>query len=152
MRHCNTLPLSSNPSAMKEFTRATDTLLKEGHFVLIYPEQSMWWNYRKPKPVKPGGFYLAAKNMLPVLPCFITMKDTKIIGEDGFPVQEYTIHVSKPIYPQEGVRTRANAEMMANENFRIWKEIYEREYGIPLRYDEGEDDASENGEDGEKND
>ena len=138
MRHCHTLPLSSNPSAKKEFTRATDTLLKEGHFVLIYPEQSMWWNYRKPKPVKPGGFYLAAKNKLPVLPCFITMKDTKIIGEDEFPVQEYTIHVSKPIYPDENARTRVNAEMMAEENFRVWKEIYEREYGIPLRYDEGE--------------
>jgi hypothetical protein len=66
------------------------------------------------------------------------MKDTKIIGEDGFPVQEYTIHVSKPIYPEENVRTRINAEMMAEENFRVWKEIYEREYGIPLRYDEGE--------------
>lgn len=138
MRHCHTLPLSSNPSAMKEFTKATDTLLKQGNFVLVYPEQSMWWNYRKPKPVKPGGFYLAAKNKLPVLPCFITMKDTKIIGEDGFPVQEYTIHVSKPIYPEENVRTRINAEMMAEENFRVWKEIYEREYGIPLRYDEGE--------------
>ena len=123
---------------MKEFTKATDTLLKQGNFVLVYPEQSMWWNYRKPKPVKPGGFYLAAKNKLPVLPCFITMKDTKIIGEDGFPVQEYTIHVSKPIYPEENVRTRINAEMMAEENFRVWKEIYEREYGIPLRYDEGE--------------
>ena len=142
MRHCNTLPLSSNPSAMKEFTRATDTLLKEGHFVLVYPEQSMWWNYRKPKPVKPGGFYLAAKNKLPVLPCFITMKDTKIIGEDGFPVQEYTIHVSPPIYPKEGVRVGVNAEMMANENSRIWKEIYEREYGIPLRYDEGESEEN----------
>ena len=140
MRHCNTLPLSSNPSAMKEFTRATDTLLKEGHFVLVYPEQSMWWNYRKPKPVKPGGFYLAAKNKLPVLPCFITMKDTKLIGEDGFPIQEYTIHVSEPIYPKEGVRTGVNAEMMANENSRVWKEIYEREYGIPLRYDENESD------------
>ena len=138
MRHCNTLPLSSNPSAMKEFTRATDTLLKQGHFVLVYPEQSMWWNYRKPKPVKPGGFYLAAKNKLPVLPCFITMKDTKLIGEDGFPIQEYTIHVSEPIYPKEGVRTGVNAEMMANENSRVWKEIYEREYGIPLRYDESE--------------
>ena len=138
MRHCHTLPLSSNPSAMKEFTKATDTLLKEGNFVLIYPEQSMWWNYRKPKPVKPGGFYLAAKNQLPVLPCFITMKDTKIIGKDGFPVQEYTIHVSPPIYPKENTRTRINAEMMAEENFRIWKEIYEREYGIPLRYEEGE--------------
>ena len=143
MRHCNTLPLSSNPSAMKEFTRATDTLLKEGHFVLVYPEQSMWWNYRKPKPVKPGGFYLAAKNKLPVLPCFITMKDTKLIGDDGFPIQEYTIHVSEPIYPKEGVRTGVNAEMMANENSRIWKEIYEREYGIPLRYDEGDEEQIE---------
>ena len=140
MRHCNTLPLSSNPSAMKEFTKATDTLLKQGHFVLIYPEQSMWWNYRKPKPVKPGGFYLAAKNKLPVLPCFITMKDTKLIGEDGFPIQEYTIHVSPPIYPTEGLRTGVNAQNMADENFRIWKEIYEREYGIPLRYDDGEDE------------
>jgi len=139
MRHCNTLPLASNPSAMKEFTRATDTLLKQGHFILIYPEQSMWWNYRKPKPLKAGGFYLAAKNKLPVLPCFITMKDSKIIGEDGFPVQEYTIHISEPIYPAENVRMGQNSEMMAQENSRVWKEIYEREYGIPLRYsDEGD--------------
>ena len=142
MRHCNTLPLASNPSAMKEFTRATDTLLKEGHFILIYPEQSMWWNYRKPKPLKAGGFYLAAKNKLPVLPCFITMKDSKIIGEDGFPVQEYTIHISEPIYPDENLRMGKNSEMMAQENSRVWKEIYEREYGIPLRYtDDGEPDA-----------
>ena len=136
MRHCNTLPLASNPSAMKEFTRATDTLLKEGHFILIYPEQSMWWNYRKPKPLKSGGFYLAAKNKLPVLPCFITMKDSKIIGDDGFPVQEYTIHISEPIYPDPNLRMGQNSERMAQENSRIWKEIYESEYGIPLRYAE----------------
>ncbi len=35
MRHCNTLPLASNPSAMKEFTKATDTLIKAGNFVLL---------------------------------------------------------------------------------------------------------------------
>ncbi len=144
MRHCNTLPLASNPSAMKEFTRATDTLLKAGHFILIYPEQSMWWNYRKPKPLKPGGFYLAAKNKLPVLPCFITMKDSKIIGEDGFPVQEYTIHISKPIYPVENLRIGQNAQRMADENSRIWKEIYETEYGIPLRYTEEDDGNGDN--------
>jgi len=137
MRHCNTLPLASNPSAMKEFTKATDTLLKNGHFILIYPEQSMWWNYRKPKPLKSGGFYLAAKNKLPVLPCFITMKDSKIIGEDEFPIQEYTIHISPPIYPNEELRLGKNSEMMAEENSRVWREIYEREYGIPLRYADG---------------
>ncbi len=142
MRHCNTLPLASNPNTMKEFTKATDTLLKQGNFVLVYPEQSMWWNYRKPKPLKTGGFYLAAKNKLPVLPCFITMKDSTLIGEDGFPVQEYTIHISKPIYPDPDKRIPINTKAMLEENSRIWREIYETEYGIPLRYTE----ESEEGE------
>ncbi len=134
MRHYNTLPLSSNRKVMKEFVRATDTLLKEGHFVLIYPEQSMWWNYRKPKPLKEGGFYFAAKNRVPVLPCFITMRDSDRIGEDGFPIQEYTIHIGAPIHPEEGVSVGLNTQRMLDENYRVWKEIYEREYGIPLCY------------------
>ena len=135
MRNYNTLPLASNPKAMREFIKATDTLLKEGNFVLIYPEQSMWWNYRKPKPLKSGGFYFAAKNKVPVLPCFITMRDSSIIGEDGFPVQEYTIHVAKPIYPDPTLSVSENSQMMMDKNYAIWKEIYEREYGIELRYE-----------------
>lgn len=135
MRNYNTLPLASKPAAMKEFIKATDTLLQKGNFVLIYPEQSMWWNYRKPKPLKSGGFYFAAKNKVPVLPCFITMKDSKIVGEDGFPVQEYTIHISKPIYPDAEKGVSANTNEMMEKNYREWKEIYEREYEIPLKYE-----------------
>ncbi len=134
MRHCHTLPLASSPRAMREFVRATDTLLKEGHFVLIYPEQSMWWNYRKPKPLKEGGFYFAAKNRVPVLPCFITMRNSDVVGEDGFPVQEYTIHIEKPIYPDESKTVSENTTAMLEENYRIWTEIYERTYGMPLQY------------------
>lgn len=135
MRNYNTLPLASNPKAMREFIKATDTLLKEGNFVLIYPEQSMWWNYRKPKPLKSGGFYFAAKNKVPVLPCFITMRDSSVIGADGFPVQEYTIHVAKPIYPDPNKSVSENSQMMMDKNYAIWKEIYEREYGIELKYE-----------------
>ena len=135
MRNYNTLPLASNPKAMREFIKATDTLLKEGNFVLIYPEQSMWWNYRKPKPLKSGGFYLAAKNRVPVLPCFITMRDSGVIGADGFPVQEYTIHVEKPIYPDPTGSVGDNSQMMMERNYEVWKEIYEREYGIELKYE-----------------
>ena len=135
MRNYNTLPLASNPKAMREFIKATDTLLKEGNFVLIYPEQSMWWNYRKPKPLKSGGFYFAAKNRVPVLPCFITMRDSSVIGADGFPVQEYTIHVAKAIYPDPTLSVSENSQMMMDKNYEIWKEIYEREYGIELKYE-----------------
>ncbi len=134
MRHCNTLPLSSNRKTMVKFMEAINQILQEGHFVLVYPEQSMWWNYRKPKPLKTGAYLFAAKNKVPVLPCFITMQDSDIKGEDGFAVQEYTIHIGEAIYPEEGVSYRINMERMLKENQRVWKEIYEREYHIPLSY------------------
>ena len=134
MRHCNTIPLSSNMRTTQEMMRATNQLLSEGHFVLIYPEQSMWWNYRKPKPLKDGGFFFAAKNNVPVVPCFITMQDTEIIGADGYPVQEYTIHVSRPIYPDATKSVKANTAEMRDANFNEWRRIYEDVYGIPLEY------------------
>lgn len=135
MRNCNTLPLSSNINTMKEFSKATDKLLQEGNFILIYPEQSMWWNYRKPKPLKKGGFTFAARNNVPVLPCFITMHDSEIIGDDGFPVQEYTIHICKPIYPDPSKSRSVNVNEMMQKNYDVWKELYEKTYGIPLEYD-----------------
>ncbi len=134
MRHCNTLPLSSHPKTLRKFTEAVGELLQEGHFVLVYPEQSMWWNYRKPKPLKSGAYMFAAKNDVPVLPCFITMQDSDIIGEDGFAVQEYTIHIGEPIYPKAENTYRQNIDFMMAENYKAWKDIYETTYQIPLFY------------------
>jgi len=134
MRNCNTLPLSSNSQTMRKFVKATNTLLRDGHFVLFYPEQSMWWNYRKPKPLKEGAYFFAARNNVPVLPCFITMRDTDIMGNDGYYVQEYTVHVGKPIYPDETLSHSENIKNLMAENSRIWREIYESTYGIELRY------------------
>ena len=134
MRNCNTLPLSSNKETMKLFMRSVDQLLKDGHFILVYPEQSMWWNYRKPKPLKKGAYSFAAKANVPVVPCFITMEDSNIMGEDGFYIQEYTIHVGKPIYPNENSSKAENIDYLMNENYVIWKEVYEDFYQTPLKY------------------
>lgn len=134
MRHCNTLPLSSNMETMKKLLRAVSRALSEGNCVLIYPEQSMWWNYRKPKPLKPGAFDMAVKNQVPVVPCFITLKDSEYIGPDGFPVQEYTPHIGKPIYPDTSVGRIAAREKLSRENFDFFRETYESVYGIPLVY------------------
>ena len=135
MRNCDTLPLSSNIKTMQKFSVAVAKLLKEGNYILIYPEQSMWWNYKKPKPLKTGGFGIAARNNVPVLPCFITMKDSDVKGDDGYYVQEYTIHISPPIYPDPEKKYNENVKMMLDTNFDIWKKIYEEEYGIPLVYE-----------------
>ena len=138
-RNCDTLPLSSNKETMKEFIKAVDVILKRGDFILVYPEQSMWWNYRKPKPIKNGAFKFAARSKVPVIPVFITMEDSEFVGEDGFPIQEYTVNIGKPIYPDANNSEKENTIMMRDKNYETWKEIYEDFYGIPLEYDIIED-------------
>ena len=133
-RNCDTLPLSSNKKTMVEFMKAVDELLKKGDFILIYPEQRMWWNYRKPKPLKPGAFKIAARNNVPVIPIFITMQDSEKIDSEGFPIQEYIVNIAEPIYPERELTLKENTEKMMNNNFEVWKKIYEDFYGIPLEY------------------
>ena len=133
-RHCNTLPLSANFSTMKNFMAAMKTLLERGEKVLVYAEQGMWWNYRKPRPLTAGAFKFAAESKVPVLPIFITMNDSDKIGGDGFPIQEYTLHFLPAIYPDESKTVKENMEIMKDKNYEMWKEVYETTYGIPLTY------------------
>ena len=133
-RNCDTLPLSSNTQTMIEFMKAVDTILQRKDFILIYPEQSMWWNYKKPKPLKNGAFRFAARNNVPVIPIFITMQDSEIIGEDGFFVQEYIINIGEPIYPDGNLSEKENSNIMKEKNAEVWKKTYEEFYKVPLEY------------------
>ena len=133
-RHCNTLPLSANFSTMKNFMQAVKTLLARKEKILIYAEQGMWWNYRKPRPMASGSFRFAAENNVPVLPIFITMEDSDIIGGDGFPVQIYTVNILEPIYPDPNKSVKQNTEEMKDKNYEAWKKCYEDFYKVPLTY------------------
>jgi 1-acyl-sn-glycerol-3-phosphate acyltransferase len=136
MRHCNTLPLSSQTATMKKFLSAVKTLLSRGETILIYPEQSMWWNYRKPKPLQDGAFTLALRNKAPIVPIFITMEDSDVLDSDGFFVQEYTVHILPAIYPDESLSKSEAKEAMKKENYEAWVRVYEDFYKKPLVYGE----------------
>ncbi len=136
MRHCNTLPLSSQLSTMKKFSKAVKTLLNRGETILIYPEQSMWWNYRKPKPMQDGAFALAVRNNTPIVPIFITMTDSDVLDGDGFPVQEYTLNILPAIYPDQSLPSGERKDKMKRENYEAWVKVYEEFYRKPLVYGE----------------
>ena len=136
MRHCNTLPLSGQTATMKKFLRAVKVLLQRGETILIYPEQSMWWNYRKPKPLQDGAFSLAVKNNVPIVPIFMTMEDSEVLDPDGFFVQEYTIHVLPAVYPDATLSKNDAKEAMKKENYEAWVRVYEDFYQKPLVYGE----------------
>ena len=135
-KHCNVLPLSSNNQTMKNFLGAVDTLLSRGEKILIYPEQAMWWNYRKPRPMKSGAFRFASKSKVPVIPAFITMQDTDKLDGDGFNIQAYTIWFLPPIYPNEDLSDKQNAEYLKEKNYNGVVELYEKVYNKPLVYGE----------------
>ena len=136
MKHCNTLPLSSQAATMRKFLKAVKVLLGRGETILIYPEQGMWWNYRKPRPMQEGAFDLAVLNKTPIIPIFITMEDTDTLDGDGFPVQAFTVHILPAIYPDESLPRAARKDKMRQENHDVWVKTYEEFYQKPLVYSE----------------
>ena len=136
MRHCNTLPLSGQKATMAKFLQAFAALLARGETILIYPEQSMWWNYRKPRPLQDGAFSLAVRNKVPIVPIFITMEDSDVLDGDGFWVQEYTLHILPAIYPEETLSHGNAKKEMKEKNYEAWVKTYEEFYGRPLVYGE----------------
>jgi len=132
MRYGDTLPLSRNRETMRKFLHAVDVLLKRGEKILVYPEQAMWWNYRKPRPFKNGAFKFAVDSNVPVVPMFITMEDSDKIGDDGFPIQAHTIHIGKAIYPDKNLSNKENIDIICKKNYEFCVEIYEKFYNTKL--------------------
>lgn len=138
-RHCDTLPLSRNRRTMINFSSAVQTLLQRGETILVYPEQEMWFNYRKPRPFLVGGFKMAYRAGVPVVPAFITMEhDETRVDADGYPLQRHTLHILPPIYPNLSLGEKAGAVEMCEKAYAECKEKYESVYQKPLVYGENE--------------
>ena len=134
MRYCNSLPLASDFDVMRQMIESVGYWLDKGHMILIYPEQSMWWNYRKPKPTKPGAFRFAAKFDYPIIPTFITMRETDKFNKDGDNILAYTLHILKPIYPRADLNFKENITYLQECHDKAWKDVYEATYGVKLEY------------------
>ena len=132
MRVGGMLPMSEEESGMIAFNNALSTLLHSHKFILYYPEQAMWWHYRKPRPLKKGAFYTAVKNNVPVIPMFITFTGSGKFDEEGIEKDHFTLHISKPIYPDKNMSEREQIEDLRLKNFEAWKKTYEEFYKCEL--------------------
>lgn len=128
LKNYNTFPLSSNVKTTMNLNKTIDTVLNKGDFLLVYPEQAMWWNYRKPRGYRIGAFRWASRNGLPVIPCFTTMEDLPEYEPDGLKKQKLTLHIGIPIYPDKNLTVKENANMMLEKNHEFSVSVYERVY------------------------
>lgn len=135
IRNNKTIPLSLDHNYMaNNFMPTVKELLNNKAYILIYPEEEMWFNYKKPRPLKPGAYHYAAKYNVPIIPCFIKIEDTDEIGEDGFNKSKYTLYVMPPIYPKKDKNLKENKEEMRNKDYELKVKAYEQAYGKKLDY------------------
>lgn len=138
MNYANTIPISAQPRYLaRDFLYVLkEKLLSKGESVLLYPEQEMWFNYRKPRPPKGGAYFYAAKLGVPIISCFVEMVDTREPdGKEGkFNKVRYILHVLDVLYPSAGAGTKENTEKLAATDYKLKKDCYEEVYGKKLNY------------------
>lgn len=135
MRYADVIPISADPHYMRnDFQRILGDELSRGNYVLIYPEQEMWFNYRKPRPGKRGAYYYAALFGVPIISCFVEIVDRENLQTPNFVEVGYVMHVLDPIYPDPAKSARENSVEMCRRDYEQKREAYERIYGEKLDY------------------
>lgn len=135
MNYADTMPISSVSSYMtNEFEPLLKEALDKNEYVLIYPEQEMWFNYRKPRPTKRGAYYYAAKFGVPVISCFVEMHVLDELDTPDFYKVAYVMHVLPTIYPDPSKTVRENSMIMCAKDYEQKKSAYEAAYGQRLDY------------------
>lgn len=136
LRNIDVIPLVQEPSYMNgAFRTLMRKHLDAGRFILIYPEQEMWFNYRKPRPQKRGAFLFAAEYNVPVVPTFVEMQDLEREVAPGFRDVRTVLHVLPPIYPDPSLSARENSFAMCKADYAAKVACYEQCYHRPLTYD-----------------
>lgn len=143
MKYSDIIPISNQVSYMKnDFQKLIKDTLNKNNFILIYPEQEMWFNYRKPRNLKPGAYYYASKYNVPIISCFIEIIDKEENDNDEFKKVKYRIHILKPIYPDSDKSDKENAAWMSQRDYSQKIEAYEKAYNKKLDYKFEDDDIA----------
>lgn len=137
MRYANTIPLSMDPHYLaRDFLSILqEKLVDKKQAILLYPEQEMWFHYRKPRPPKSGAYFYAAKLGVPILSCFVEIVDTDKEDAEGFRKVRHVLHVLGVLYPDKERSVRENTEFLAATDYAMKCACYETVYKKKLTYD-----------------
>ncbi len=136
MNYADTIPLSDDPHYMlKVLPDILQERTEKGEFVLIYPEKEMWFHYRKPRHLMRGAYHFAAKLNVPVVSCFVEMRDLpETDNNEDFRKVHHTLHILGVLQPDPEQSIRENSFRMCQEDYALKKTAYEACYGKALTY------------------
>lgn len=102
VRNFDSLPIDCDMYYLSHiFPQYLKKTLKKPCWILIYPEQELWFNYRKPCPLKKGAYFYAAKLNKPIISTFTEIQVTSKheFFHRGFYKKKKILHILPTIYP-----------------------------------------------------
>ncbi len=87
----------SNIHAVSVFGKAVNTFLKNGNWLHICAEGSMWEYYQPIRPFKDGAFYMAYKAGVPVLPMAFSYREPKGLRKLFHQQAVFTLNIGEPL-------------------------------------------------------
>ncbi len=136
MNYADTIPVCADPHYLAHdfYALLRERLVEKGDAVLIYPEEELWYHYRKPRPPRNGAYFYATKLNVPILSCFVEIIDTGEAENEEFNRVRHVLHVLGVLYPDPTLCARENMQMLASADHALKKACYERVYGKALTY------------------
>lgn len=136
LKYADTIPVSPDIHYMKHgLPSVISSLFKNNELLLIYPEQEMWFHYRKPRPLKRGAYQFAAEMDVPIISCFTELIDTQKKHRSGFNKIRYRLHILGVLYPNKSLSSRENSLNLCAADYELKKTAYEKIYQKKLQYD-----------------
>ncbi|RVU70401.1 MULTISPECIES: 1-acyl-sn-glycerol-3-phosphate acyltransferase [Lactobacillus] len=132
VRNADSIPVTTNLHYLgRVLPQKIKQILTKPAWILVYPEQQMWFNYRRIRPFKKGAYYFAAKFNLPIISCFVEIQNCqqKELFHRDFYKTRCVLHVLPTIYPDSEKSIAENTKLMRKQDYQQKKAAYERIYG-----------------------
>lgn len=138
VRNFDSLPIDHDFHYLSRiFPKKLAQVLSKPGWILIYPEEELWFNYCKPRPLKKGAYYYAAKFNQPIISTFTEIQATskRELFQRDFYKTKKILHILPTIYPNPDLKIRENMQRMAEIDYRQKKAAYEKYYQRKLTTD-----------------
>lgn len=138
VRNFDSLPIDHDFHYLSRiFPKKLAQVLSKPGWILIYPEEELWFNYHKPRPLKKGAYYYAAKFNQPIISTFTEIQATskRELFQRDFYKTKKILHILPTIYPNPDLKIRENMQRMAEIDYRQKKAAYEKYYQRKLTTD-----------------
>ncbi len=123
------LPLPDDMVAYRNFIKAIERRISEGHCVVIYPEAHIWPYYTDIRPFRDDSFYYPTKLEAPVF-CFTNTYQARKYSKKP----RIVTYIDGPFYPDRTLPAREQKKVLRDSVYNCMKERAKCSTVIQIQY------------------